>query len=103
MLKANRCWSCGRTAAVATRVCPACGARDSEEVELAEAGTVYAHTTIDVAPTEFSDLIPYQVVLVDLDDTRVEGRMAASSETVEIGSPVRLADIEDGVPIFQLT
>lgn len=103
MLNATRCRSCGRTTAVRTRVCRSCGARDNETVELSGRGTVYAHTTIEVAPTEFRDLVPYQVVLVDMDDTRVEGRMISGSETVEIGSAVRVTQVDNGVPLFQLT
>ncbi len=62
-------------------------------------GTVYTETVVHLAPEAFAKDVPYQVVIVTLEDgTRVTGRVAG--DRVSIGDPVERADVRNGVPLF---
>lgn len=65
-------------------------------------GVIYTETVIHSAPEAFLDEVPYQLVIVDLEDgTRVTGRIEGAR--VSIDDIVILAERRDGVPIFQKT
>jgi len=62
--------------------------------------TVYTETVVHLAAPAFADEVPYQVVIVTLDDnTRVTGRI--EGERVQIGDSVTEAATRDGVPYFR--
>jgi uncharacterized protein len=62
-------------------------------------GTVYTETVVHLAPEAFAKDVPYQVVIVTLEDgTRVTGRVAG--DRVSIGDRVKRTDVRDGVPFF---
>jgi uncharacterized OB-fold protein len=62
-------------------------------------GTVYTETVVHLAPEAFAKDVPYQVVIVTLEDcTRVTGRVAG--DRVSIGDLVERVDVRDGVPFF---
>lgn len=64
------------------------------------AGTVYTETVVHLAPERFAAEVPYQVVIVRLDDggsitARVDGaRVAIDDRVVE-------AEIRDGISYFK--
>lgn len=64
------------------------------------AGTVYTETVVHLAPERFAAEVPYQVVIVRLDDggsitARVDGaRVAIDDRVVEAG-------IRDGISYFK--
>jgi uncharacterized OB-fold protein len=62
-------------------------------------GTVYTETVVHLAPEAFAKDVPYQVVIVTLEDgSRVTGRVAG--DRVTIGDLVERVDVRDGVPFF---
>ncbi len=62
--------------------------------------TVYTETVVHLASPAFAAEVPYQVVIVTLDDnTRVTGRI--EGERVQIGDSVTEAAVRDGVPYFR--
>ena len=71
LLLGQRCHDCGHVTAAPKAACAHCGARDTAVVELATEGTVYAETTVFVGPAAFTEVEPYSVALIDLDDARV--------------------------------
>jgi uncharacterized OB-fold protein len=85
VLLGQRCADCGHVTAAPKAACARCGARDIEAVELATEGTVYAETTVFVGPAAFTEVEPYGVALIDLDDSRV---MAHVDGEIGIGDRV---------------
>lgn len=64
-----------------------------------QAGTVYTETVVHLAPERFAADVPYQVIIVKLDDggsitARVEG------ERVAIGDRVVETSTRDGISFF---
>jgi uncharacterized OB-fold protein len=90
-----RCSACGNVAATPKSACPNCSDRTLETIELPRTGTVHSETTIEVTPIGAAD--GYQVVVVDLGEARVLGRIDGSAE---IGTDVTLSGyVEyDGLP-----
>lgn len=88
-LRYQRCTQCGRAQFHARPFCAPCGgAAPAWEVSRG-LGTVYALTTVHRAPTpEFAALVPYDILLVDLD----EGfrMMAQGKPGLAIGDRVRI-------------
>jgi uncharacterized OB-fold protein len=63
-------------------------------------GTVYTETVVHLAPEAFAKDVPYQVVIVSLEDgSRVTGRMLG--ERIKIDDRVEQAEMRDGVPFFR--
>jgi uncharacterized OB-fold protein len=63
-------------------------------------GEVYTETVIHSAPEAFVSEVPYQIVIVTLEDgRRVTGRMLG--DRVSIGDMVTLAEERNGVPFFK--
>jgi uncharacterized OB-fold protein len=63
-------------------------------------GTVYTETVVHLAPEAFAKDVPYQVVIVTLDDgSRITGRIAG--DRVSIGDLVERMDVRDEVPFFR--
>jgi len=91
---------CGNESVTKKYFCPECGGSEFEEKEVSDSGTIYSFTKIHVAPTEFAELAPYNVVLVDLDeaDCKVTARML---NDVSIGDHVTLDRIENGAYIYR--
>ena len=62
-------------------------------------GTVYTETLVHMAPPQFADSVPYQVVIVTLEDgRRLTGRVAG--DRVAIDDRVVLKEYRNGVPFF---
>lgn len=91
---------CGKESITKKYFCSECGKNEFEEKEVSDSGTVYSFTKIHIAPAEFADIAPYNVVLVDLDeaDAKVTTRI---EEDVKIGDKVSLDRIEKDAYIYK--
>ena len=91
-MEASKCAKCGEVHFPPRRVCMKCGAREFETVVLPDTGKVVTWTTIRVAPDEFTDLAPYAVCLVELDDSiKLMCQLVdMNPDEIEAGMPVKL-------------
>lgn len=100
VLLGQKCGECGHTTAAPKAACPYCGNRDIVITRLPTEGEVYSETTIKVPPESFEG--EYQIVIVDVGDARVLGRVDGG---IEIGDTVELTDyIEvkgEPAPVFE--
>lgn len=65
-------------------------------------GIVYTETVVYSPPPEFSDEIPYQLAIIELESgRRLTGRIWG--ERARIGERVHFVDFRDEVPYFQKT
>jgi uncharacterized OB-fold protein len=63
-------------------------------------GTIYTETVVHLAPEAFAKDVPYQVVIVALEDgSRVTGRILG--ERVAIDDHATQVELRDGVPFFR--
>jgi len=92
-LMGSTCKACGYTTFPPRSDCPECLSGDFEFKEYTGKGKVYTYTTISAAPTGFDDVVPYTIVVVELDGG---GRLVAwlgdaiSPDDVEIGMDVQV-------------
>jgi uncharacterized OB-fold protein len=87
--------SCGFTTATWGLLCPSCGRRDLQEVELSREGRVVAFSVQNVPSDEFLNDAPYAYLVVELaGGGRVTGWMpsARSESDVTIGDRVRFVE-----------
>ncbi len=91
-LEAAKCDGCGRIAFPPRVVCPACRGRDFTKTILAKEGTLETFTVIRVAPSGFSDLAPYAVGIVKLDDgVNLTAQVAdVDASTLAVGRRMRI-------------
>ena len=91
-LEAGKCSKCGFIAFPHRLICPECGNRKFEEIKLSDTGKLVSFTTIQTGPTEFSDQVPYNVGIIELDDgARITAQIAdTTAENLKIGGKVRL-------------
>jgi uncharacterized OB-fold protein len=91
-MEAGKCTGCGEIQFPPRRICPECGKRDFETVTLADQGEIETFTVIHVAPDEFTDLAPYAVGLVNLDDgVKIMCQIAdIDLDAIEIGQRVQV-------------
>ncbi len=80
--------------------CPKCLEGKMEEREVETTGTVYSFTEVHVAPTEFADLAPYFVVLVELDNCNAKVTTRIPTP-VSIGDRVDLDRVEKGAYVYK--
>ncbi len=104
---AQRCPRCERTQFYPRLLCVRCGG-PVEQRSLSGRGTVYSFTVVHRAPAGFAGLVPYAVVLVDLDEgVRVLGRLhTGDPRHVRIGQRVATVIEDDAggeVPLPQFT
>ncbi|HUI78440.1 MAG TPA: OB-fold domain-containing protein [Bryobacteraceae bacterium] len=63
-------------------------------------GSIYTETVVHLAPEAFAADVPYQVVIVTLENgTRTTGRVLG--DRVAIDDRVEQAETRDGVPFFR--
>ncbi|MBC5635761.1 OB-fold domain-containing protein [Ornithinibacillus sp. BX22] len=98
-MEAYKCKKCGYESITSKYYCPTCRSSEFEKVDVPNSGTVYSYTTIHIAPPEYVDLAPYQVVLVELTEKlKVTGFM---KERVKIGDQVMFKDVKDSAYMFE--
>ncbi|AQQ54692.1 Zn-ribbon domain-containing OB-fold protein [Planococcus lenghuensis] len=97
-MKIYKC--CGSESITKKYFCAECGSSEFEEKEISDRGTVYSYTKIHVPPAEFAALAPYNVVLVDLDEStaKITTRI---KEDVAIGDAVTLKQIDQGAYVYE--
>jgi uncharacterized OB-fold protein len=67
---------------------------------LVRTGVVYTETVVHLAPERFAADVPYQVVILKLDNgSRITARV--DGERVAIDDPVVETGIRDGISFFQ--
>lgn len=83
------CTDCGRVQTYPRPFCHACGHKTTEWRESSRHGKVVGATTVHRAPTpEFAELVPYRLLLVDLDEgTRI---MAHGDTTLTVNDAVEI-------------
>lgn len=90
----QHCHDCGAVQGTPKAACPHCGSTELETVELPTEGVVYTETTINVPPAGVEER-GYQVVVVELGEARVMGRV--DDGEVDIGDRVAVSGFdEDG-------
>ena len=104
LLVVQRCASCGAFRHPPRPMCPACNSFSHEWVPVSGRGRVWswviAHPPVLPA---FADRVPYNVVVVELDEgVRMVGNLLDEGDIVE-GMPVEVTftDIEEGVTLPQ--
>ena len=91
-LEAAKCTKCEQIQFPARLICPECGHREFEKIFLKRTGKLLTYTVIHVAPSQFTDQVPYAVGIIELDDG---GRLLAqiadcSKEDLKTGMPLRI-------------
>ena len=69
------------------------GAEEAKTIKLADRGKVITFTVIHTPPAEYSDLSPYGIAIVELDDgARITAQIADVEDTskIEIGMRVKI-------------
>jgi hypothetical protein len=109
-LTAQQCAICERFVFYPRVVCPFCHGDELNWKPLAGTGTIYSFTVSRRAPSpEFADLVPYVVLLVDLDEgCRLMSNLVGDNvHLVRCGArvAVRFEDVPGGqtLPMFELT
>ena len=68
----SKCSECGKTSYPPRNICPYCGSRRQEKVDLPRRGKVLSYTVIRTPPRDFLEYSPFIVALIELEDgTRV--------------------------------
>jgi len=90
--EAAKCKKCEKVFFPPRRVCSQCGTREFEKTQLPQEGKVETFTVIRVAPTGFSDEVPYAVGIVSLPGgIKVTAQIVDCDPTrLTIGDRVRL-------------
>ncbi len=66
-LEAGKCKNCGLVLYPPRLICPQCKNRTFDKIILKNEGTILTYTVIRVAPSQFTDLAPYAIGIVELD------------------------------------
>jgi len=90
--EAAKCTKCGKISFPPRLACPECKNRQFEKVKINDKGTLETFTVIRIAPTGFTDEVPYNVAIVNVGDgVRILCQVAdCEAEELKIGMPVRL-------------
>ena len=95
----SRCKACGAIHLPPRPVCPECGGREQEWVELKGEGTIQAYTVITVPLTRLKEDCPYAVGVVKLDEgPSISGMILGVKEGDEltVGSRVKAEFVKEG-------
>jgi len=64
-------------------------------------GTVYTETVVHLAPERFAGDVPYQVIIVSLDQNGGKVTARVEGERVQIDDRVAETETRDGIPFFR--
>jgi uncharacterized OB-fold protein len=67
-MEAGKCTKCQNISFPQRLVCPECGSKSFEKINLSGKGKVATFTITHVAPEGFGDQVPYAVGIVELDE-----------------------------------
>ncbi|HXC41275.1 MAG TPA: Zn-ribbon domain-containing OB-fold protein [Burkholderiales bacterium] len=91
----KRCKDCSKVYYYPRRWCPNCWSENTEWIESKRRGKVYSYSTIHQNPAQpFASLVPYAVVLVDLDEgprMMVNWDFAIPPDKIKCDMPVEIA------------
>ena len=90
--EAAKCKKCGKVLFPPRLICPECHGRQFEKVNIKDKGVVETYTVIRVAPSGFTDQVPYPVAIVNVGDgVKILCQIAdCEPEELKIGMKVRL-------------
>jgi uncharacterized OB-fold protein len=91
-LEAGKCGECGYLAFPPRQVCPECGSREFEQVNLTPSGTILSYTIVHVAADYFANETPFAVGIIETDDgARLTTQIVDCDHSdIGIGGRVRL-------------
>jgi uncharacterized OB-fold protein len=91
-LEAGRCTKCGKAFFPPRLICPECHNRTFEAFRMRRTGKVISHTVVRTPASHFSDLQPFAVAIVEMDDgPRLTVQLAdVGFDELRIGLPVKL-------------
>ncbi|MDH4223137.1 MAG: Zn-ribbon domain-containing OB-fold protein [candidate division Zixibacteria bacterium] len=91
-LEAGKCKKCGKVFFPPRLICDACKSREFEKIILQKEGKLLTFTVIRVAPTEFTDQVPYAMGIVELNEgVKILTQIAdCDFDKLEIGMPLRI-------------
>lgn len=91
-LEAGKCNKCGYLAFPPRLVCPECGHKEFNTVNLKPEGSILTFTIIHVPPDSFASESPYAVGIIETDDgARLTSQIVdCKPEEVKIGKRVKL-------------
>ena len=91
-LEAARCTKCGKVFYPPRLICSECHNRKFETFGMRRTGKVVSHTVVRTPASHFSDLQPFAVAIVEMDDgPRLTVQVAeVAFDELKIGMPVKL-------------
>ncbi len=91
-LEAGKCKQCGKIYFPGRLICPECGGREFDTIQLKREGKLLTYTIIHVGPSRFADQVPYVVGIVELQDgVRLLCQVAdCDLDRLQIGLPVKI-------------
>ena len=92
-LMGTRCVKCGKTFFPPRAQCHTCLTADMEWFEVTGQGKLVSYSTLQYAPTGFTDEVPYTIALVNYGDYQVFGRIDGSvpRDEVAVGMALKAA------------
>lgn len=89
-MEAGKCKKCQYIAFPGRLICPECGSKEFDTINLSGNGKLATHTIIRTAPEGFTDQAPYAIGIVELDEgVRVMGQIVdCEPETLKTGDRV---------------
>jgi uncharacterized OB-fold protein len=91
-LEAATCSKCGKILYPPRRACPKCGGREFTDCVLPFKGKLVTYTVIRTPPSEFSDLAPYALGIVELENgVKIHCQISdITFDELHVGMPVRM-------------
>ncbi len=86
-MEAGKCTKCGEILFPSRLVCPFCGNKEFDKINLSGKGKLLTYTIIRTAPEGFGDFAPYAVGIVELKEgVKVMGQITdCNPETLKTG------------------
>lgn len=95
-----KCEGCGKRLIKPKYTCPSCLSNQLVEVKESGKGVIYSHTRIYATSEKFSNQVPYDVILVELENgLKITARIETNG--VEIGKQVELSHLDNSVYWFK--
>ncbi|MBI4801500.1 MAG: Zn-ribbon domain-containing OB-fold protein [Elusimicrobia bacterium] len=90
-LEAGKCKKCGKVFMPPRLICDSCKSEAFEKIRLPDTGKIHTYTVIRVAPSGFTEQVPYVLAVVELGDTKLTMQITdCDPEAVRIGAGVRV-------------
>ncbi|MDR3556150.1 MAG: Zn-ribbon domain-containing OB-fold protein [Syntrophobacteraceae bacterium] len=102
-LAGTRCAKCAKTFFPPRAQCCECFSEDMRWFEVSGEGGLVSYSTLQYAPTGFTDEVPYTIALVDYGDYKVFGRIDGSVPMEDLSVGMKLKAAPSKTPNGQLT